>query len=58
MEYDGPKIEYLKIQVFDGETIRKLFDAKGNVIGVIHKCMMTREEIEKMYPSVLEKIKE
>lgn len=46
----NPEYDYLDVLVFDEEVIQKLFDRAGRLIGVIERCPITKEQLEKQYP--------
>jgi len=53
---DHPEIQYLDIREFDDETIRWIFDQNGKLIGAAQTRIMTREELERLYPEALNKV--
>lgn len=46
-----PEIRYVDPLVIDDETIRWIFDEHGNRTGFGQRIEMTKEDLEKMYPS-------
>ncbi len=58
MAEELPFIRHIAVQTFDEEVLREIFDEHGKLVGVIHKKMMTREEVEAFWPGSLDKIKE